>query len=73
MQRDDEPTVRSAEAFQRLVSDPTTPHAQLVGVKAPAAVWWDVLERYPHSAAWVAANTSPSPATLRPAAWFVPR
>jgi hypothetical protein len=56
MPREDPHTVHSAEAFQRLVADASTTHAQLVSVKASAAVWWDVLERYPHSAAWVAAN-----------------
>jgi hypothetical protein len=48
--------IETAEAFHRLLFNPSTTHAELVGMQASADVWWDVLQRYPHSAAWVAAN-----------------
>lgn len=49
-------TINTAEAFQRLLHRDDATHAQLVSVQARSQVWWDILERYPHSAAWVAAN-----------------
>jgi hypothetical protein len=49
-------TIESAEAFERLLVDGAMTHDELVGVRAPAHVWWSVLDLYPHSAAWVAAN-----------------
>jgi hypothetical protein len=48
--------IESADAFHRLLFNPDTTRAQLVGTQASAEVWHDVLQRYPHSAAWVAAN-----------------
>lgn len=49
-------TIDTADAFAELLFDETSTHAELVSVQAPANVWWDVLDRYPHCAAWVAAN-----------------
>jgi hypothetical protein len=48
--------VHSAEAFQRLLNQDGATHETLVALRADAQVWWDILERYPHAAAWVAAN-----------------
>lgn len=56
MSSDATPLIDSAEAFQRLLLDPASTHDLLVSVRASAAVWWDVLERYPTSVVWVAAN-----------------
>ncbi len=50
------PAIDTAEAFGRLLCDPATPPALLKSVQAPAAVWREVLKRYPHAATWVAAN-----------------
>jgi hypothetical protein len=48
--------IDSAESFQRLLVDPATPRETIVSARADAQVWWEVLERYPQSAVWVAAN-----------------
>jgi len=56
MSRDDAPLITTAEEFERLLDDPAAARAQLVDVRAEAAVWWQVLARRPDAAAWVAAN-----------------
>ena len=53
---DPAPVLASAEAFQRLLADPRSTHAELLSARATAPVWQEVLARFPHSAVWVAAN-----------------
>lgn len=48
--------IESAEAFAQLVAARPPEAFRLAWVKAPAHVWWDVLERHPHLSVWVAAN-----------------
>jgi hypothetical protein len=49
--------IDSAEAFARMLADSPADAAKLVIVEAATTrVWWDVLERYPQLAVWVAAN-----------------
>jgi hypothetical protein len=49
-------TLDSADEFAALLADPRSSRLQLVSLRASAAVWWQVLQRHPQAAAWVAAN-----------------
>lgn len=55
------PRIDTAEAFQRLLADPATPREAIVSVMADAALWWEVLQRWPYAAVWVAANRALPP------------
>jgi len=48
--------LRSADEFWQLLESSPVDAAMLKSIKAPAAVWWDVLEQLPDAAVWVAAN-----------------
>jgi len=53
--------IDNAEAFERLVAELPVDVARIKSVAAARQqVWWDVLERYPHLAVWVAGNRSAS-------------
>ena len=45
-----------ADDFRQLLDERPVDPARLKGVMASAAVWWEVLERHPDAAVWVAAN-----------------
>lgn len=51
------PTIASAGAFRQLLDGTPLDASRIKSVRADcAAVWWDVLARWPELAVWVAAN-----------------
>jgi len=48
--------LESADDFRELLEASPMDPARLKSAEASAAVWWDVLERFPDAAVWVAAN-----------------
>jgi len=61
MRRAARDTIDHAEAFARLVAELPVDVARIKSVVAARPqVWWDVIERYPHLAVWVAGNRSAS-------------
>ena len=55
------PVLESADDFRQLLEASPMEPARLKSAQASAAVWWDVLERFPDAAVWVAANrTTPN-------------
>jgi hypothetical protein len=56
--------IESAEAFAELVNSTPPEPFRLAWDEAPVTVWWEVVERYPHLSAWVAANRSVPHAVL---------
>lgn len=53
---DDATPLASADAFRRLFDGTPLDAARIRSVSAPAAVWREVLHRWPELATWVAAN-----------------
>ncbi len=48
--------IESAEAFAEMVNSTPPDPFRLAWAEAPTAVWWELVDRYPHLSAWVAAN-----------------